>query len=217
MTGAQALAKLERRLGLHAVTDERYDPPFLFDALSEARDKIVRVFAQGAPIVVQKATTLDAVGTPDTDYEIPSAERDPYRILEVRSVTNAIPLRPSLNTDDAGDYMWITLRILRISTGVTPPGGPEIVWVPSWADINEDTTAAQIGLPSTCHMAVVKGAVVEVLSTDAEVDIKEPFGQFQMELQDLENTYAEFDALGGIGMREAFLATYGQWLGDMVY
>jgi hypothetical protein len=106
---------------------------------------------------------------------------------------------------------------LTLSTGVTPPGGVQVLWVPSLAEIGEDTAQADLGLPTTCHMAMVKGAVVEVLSTDNEIEIKEPFGQFQMELQDIENNYAEYDALGGIGMREAFLATYGQWLGDMVY
>jgi hypothetical protein len=216
MTGAQAVAKLERRLGLQGLVDERLDHPFLFDVLTESRDKLVRVFAQGCPIVVQKLTALE-VQADDREYIIPSSELDPYKVLQVRAVTNDIPLVPGLTTDDAGEYMFTELRTLRLADGVTPPGGVEIVWVPSFADIGQDTTEAQIGLPTTCHMAMVKGAALEVYQTDEEMDTRNALVQFQMELQDLENLYSEYDALGGKGLRQAFLGAYGQWLGDMIY
>jgi hypothetical protein len=94
MTGAQALAKLERRLGLHAVTDERYNPPFLLDALTEARDKMVRTFAQGAPILVQKSTDLE-VQADDRIYEFPRSSRSGAWTISSRSA------RPSVRTTRA--------------------------------------------------------------------------------------------------------------------
>lgn len=214
MDGTELLDALERRLGLHAIVDERLDPPTLLDALTETRDKILRVFAQGAPVVVRATQTLTQ-GTPDTDYSFVGVT--PIRVLEVRSVTGSYPLRPSLSANDAGDYHFISTTTLRLTEGVAPSGGVEAVYIPHYPRIQQATTEAQIGLPAPCHWAIIKGAVVEILSVDNEADIRLPLAQFQSELADLENLYSEFDARGGIAFREALMGTYGQWFGDVIY
>lgn len=215
MDGNDLLGTLERRLGLHAIVDERLTSPVLLDALTETRDKIVRVFAQGAPVVV-RATVELTQGTPDTDYSF-AAGVTPLRVLQVRSVTGSIPLRPSLSTNDAGDYQFISPTTVRLSDGTQPPGGVEVVYIPAWPRIELTTTEANIGLPTSCHWAIIKGAVVEILAVDNESDIRLPLAQFQAEVMDLENMYGEFDALGGIAFREALMGSYGQWLGDVIY
>lgn len=215
MDGIELLETLERRLGLHAIVDERLTTPVLLDALTETRDKIVRVFAQGAPVVVRATVTLTQ-GTPDTDYSF-AADVVPLKVLEVRSVTGAIPLRPSLSTNDAGDYHFISPTTIRLSDGTSPPGGVEVVYIPAWRRIEQSTTEVNIGLPTPCHWAIIKGAVVEILSVDNESDIRLPLAQYQAEIMDLENMYGEFDALGGIAFREALMGSYGQWLGDTLY
>lgn len=219
MTGSQLIAYLQRRLGEDGMAVPSGRTTQLEDALTEARDDLVQVFAEAAPIVVRSIITLVVNGSNDRLYDWPGGGvKDPYTVLFVRSVTNQEELTPAARiNEDEGSYIWRNIKQLEIADGVEPPGGIELGVVLHQGDITSATTEVAIGLPTTCHRAIGKGAHVLLATADDQNDESGPLKVFGRELKRLVSIYGGYDANGGEALRHAILASYGQLFGDMLY
>jgi hypothetical protein len=220
MTGAAALKYLQRRLaefGL-AVEQERVDE--LYDLITEGRDEMVSAFALGAPIVVKQTITL----TPDVSdrqlYLWPAGTKDPYRVLRVYDAGTGEDLIPSsaLNFDN-GHYAWDSLTRLRLADFVGLTGALRVEAVLAAAPIDQNTPDdfQAWGIPTTCHRAACKYAAVLALTADEESAATAAMGLFQREVERLEKLYGDYDANGGLALREALLKSIGEHLGDSLY
>lgn len=220
MDGAALALGVRRRLGLEGLTDEQLDAAAgsatLYEHITAARDALVLSFAMSAPLVVQAAPfTLEVDGADDRVRTFPAATKDPMRVLVVRDATSGQELTPAarLNFDD-GQYRWDTLRQLRLGDGVT--ADVELVAVLARAAIDATTTEAQVGLPLPCHRAIVLAGALNALTVDEESDGRATAALLAAELDKLERTYSEYDQNGGEALRNAFLASYGDWQGDSI-
>ena len=212
-TGADALAYLKRLLAIENITQDNWDSPALYDFLSEGRDMVMQTLSMAAPVTVRTFETMTDNG--DDTFTLGT---DPYRILELRHKTTKLPMVPSSALDqDTGDYEWIDPRNVRVSAGLTPTGGIEAIYVPAQAAMAANTAANLWGIPQTCHRLACKGAALIALGTDEDFDPTNIIGLFQNELSKIEVIYSEFDAMAGLGMREAFLHMYGEWMADSTY
>lgn len=222
MTGAALLSYVKERLGLTGVTVEAGGPfgdTSLFDAITDARDTMRQVMALAAPVAVRKLVTLLVDPGDDRIYTLPTAEKDPYSLLELRAVTTRERLRPASEIDqDLGEYETVNLRKIRLAEHVNPPGGLEGYYVVREGDdpIGTGTTEPNVGLPTTLHRATGKLAAHLALTRDEGSDATQAERLFLQELDRLDELYSEFDNMGGVSLREAFLASYGEQYGDML-
>jgi hypothetical protein len=218
MNGAALLTYVQRRLGESGLAVESGRSDELFDYITEGRDTLLQLFADAAPVVVKQIIALEVDGADDRKYTLPAATKDPYRVLVVRAITTGEELIPSavLNQDD-GHYVWRTIRELRLAEGINPPGGIEVEMVLHAADIVTGTAENAIGVPTTCHRAIGKHAVVLALTADEESDAANAIKLLGAELAQLQRLYGSFDDNGGAALRQAFMQSYGTWLGDDVY
>lgn len=218
MTGVQLLSYLKRRLAEAGLTVDAERDAELYDALTEGRDELLQAFSLAAPIVVKTTITLEVDGTDDRIYRFAAAAKDPYRVIEVRDKETREPLTPAATLDvDGGDYAWDSLRQLRIAEHVGVAKGIEVVYVAAAADITSATTEAGVGLPVTCHRAVGKFAAVLALTADEESDATNAKELFDRELEKLERVYGEYDASGGLALREAIMESAGNLFNDSLY
>lgn len=215
MTGAELDLLLQRRLAAEGLTDPELGPDQRAEALTMARDELVDRLAMAAPVAVQSVVTLEVDGSDDRLYTVPSATRDPVRVLEVRDVTCGRPLSPSGNLNvDGGDYRWETPRQLRLADDVSASGGLEAVVVVSRDAIDAASQEAEIGLPTPCHRAIGLGAAVLLLTRNEQSSAPAADALYQREADRLERLYSEFDAQGGAALRALSLEQYGGWQGD---
>lgn len=218
MTGTEAFAFLQARLGIAKVASDRWDPETLYDYLSAGRDHIQRAFALAAPMTVQELVTLTDNG--DGTFSLPSTTADPLRCLILRSVTGKNPLTPTAELDqDAGEYEWTTLRMVTLAEHVSPPGGIEGFFILDRARITGKTTGAYAdwGIPSPTHRCAALWAAILALTENENSDASSTLGMFNREIDQLERVYAQYDGSGGMVLREALLASYGAWQGENLY
>lgn len=218
MTGAELLIYVKRRLGEDGLTVEAGYDDELYDYITEGRDWLVQDLALSAPVTVRQLVTLEEDGTDDRLWNFPSGTKDPLRSLVVRAVNTREPLTPAGTLDvDNGDYEWITPRQLRLAESVNPPGGVEGYFILQRAAIGAATTEDAVGLIVPFHRAIGKAAVVLALTADEESDARNAMGLLQRELDSLARIYGEYDARGGLALREALMQGIGQHLGDTLY
>jgi len=218
MNGPALFTYLQRRLGEDAIAVPATRSNQLYEALTDSRDLIIQAFAEVAPRVVGEYFTLTVNGSNDRLYDWPAGKKDPYRSLFVRAVTTQEELSPAatLNTDQ-GHYIWRTIKQLEIADGVEPPGGIEVCAVLAQADITSATTEAQVGLPTTCHRLIGKGAHLLVATVNERSRGSTAGQMYQAEVDRLATMYASYDNNDGDALRNAFLANYGAIFGDTLY
>lgn len=226
MTGAQMLTYLKRRLALVGVSVETTGPfgdGVLYDYITHGRDVVLGLFSLEAPKVVRTLVSLElASGSSDRIYKIPDAQPDPYRWLELRPIASETyleePLRPSAVLDvDLGEIEVISLRQCRIADNVNVSDGLEAYVVVAGADIDQDTTEAQVGLPTPCHRAAVLWAAVLALTQDEDNDATNAVKVYEAELARLTDIYADFFEDEGASLWETMLAGYGEQYSDLLY
>lgn len=219
MTGAQLVAFVKQRLGTETLSaDERYTTANIEDALTFSRDQIVERMVMAAPVVVQQTVTLDVNPTDSTLYTVPSATKDPLRVLEVREVSTGQPLDPSGSLNqDGGHYRWNTTRELQLADDVSPSGGLEADVIVMQAAITNASAETAIGLPTPFHRAIGLGAAVLLLTVDEETDARVSDGLYEREMDRLERVFGEFDQRQGATLlRSTQLANYADEMGDMI-
>lgn len=213
MTGAQFLTYMKRRLAENGVAADAERDLELLDYATEGRDGILQAFAEAAPVVVKSIVTFDPPA--GQLYSLPVATLDPYRVLCLRDNASGRELEPSSSLDnDAGEYVWRTLRQVQLGVNASLEGSLEAEIVLSAADITAASTAAQIGLPTTCHRAAAKLGVVLALTADEESDATIAMGLFQREIDALEKLYGDYDANSGLALRHALMRGIGASYGD---
>jgi hypothetical protein len=218
MTGAQLLAYVKRRLAEANVTVEAGRDDELYDAITEGRDELLQALALCAPIVGKTTVTLEVDGSDDRLYAFPAATADALRVLELLEATTREPFTPAAQLDqDNGDYEWVTPRQIRLSDNADPGDGILAIIIAHPGDIGAGTTQAQIGLPTPCHRAIGKFAAILALTADEESDASIAMALYQRELEKLEKLYGDYDANGGLALREALMATIGSLHGDSLY
>jgi hypothetical protein len=218
MTGVQLLAYVKRRLAESNLTVEADRDLELYDAISEGRDELLQALALAAPIVGKTTIVLEVDPADDRLYSFPAATADALRVIEFREATTREPFTPAAQLDqDNGDYEWVTPRQIRLSQGADPGDGIEATIIPHPAEITEDSTAAEIGLPTPCHRAIGKYAAVLALTADEESDAQVAMALYQRELEKLERLYGDYDMNGGLALREALMRTIGSLEGDSIY
>lgn len=216
MTGAEFLTYMKRRLAENGVAASAERDAELLDYATEGRDAVLLAFAEAAPIVVKSFVTLEVDGADDRLYALPAATRDPLRVLLLRDTgCRGRELSPSSQIDeDSGEYVWRTIRQVQLAECVALVGALEGEFVLHRAAITAATAEADIGLPTTCHRAAAKFAVVLALTADEESDASVAIGLFQRELDALEKLYGEYDANGGLALRHALMKSLGAEFGD---
>jgi hypothetical protein len=219
MTGAALLIYVKRGLREYgvAVEDSTERDAELCDLITEGRDDLIAAFSLAAPKVVEQVVTLE-VQADDRLYRFPAVSPDPYRVIEVRTITDQRELEPAARLNvDGGEYRWNSLRELKVADWSTPDGGIEIVAIMGGSSIDGTTIEANIGLPTTCHRCLAKYAIAQALERGGERSPDRALAMFQRELDRLERTYGEYDANGGAALREAIMRSIGFETGDMLY
>jgi hypothetical protein len=213
VTGAQFLTYMKRRLAEQGLTVDAERDNELLDYATEGRDGILQVFAEAAPVVVKQIVSFDPpVGVL---YSLPAGTKDPYRALCVRDAGTGRELDPSSSIqNDAGEYVWRTLRQLQLADWVSLEGALEAEMVLHAGAIDSATAEAAIGLPTTCHRAAAKLGVVLALTADEQSDATNAMGLFQREMEILERLYGEYDGNGGLALRNALMKSLGTAYGD---
>lgn len=219
MTGAALHAYVVRRLAENDVTVHADRADELYDYITEGRDELVQAFVLAAPVVVRSAVTLEEDGSDDRVWSFPAATADPLRIISVHPVNYpGRRLQPAANlNEDNGEYVWDSVRDLRLADGIEPTGGVQVHAVLQGADIDVDTAEADIGLPTPCHRAIGKYAVVLALTANEKSDARGAMGLYSRELDKLERIYGEFDEAGGAALREVLLAGLADSVGENIY
>lgn len=220
MTGAEALAYLERRLGEQGLALEGDRTAELLDYLTEGRDEVLRVFADCAPIVVQQVVALTADPDDRTRYTFPDATADPFRVIRVYDTGTDEDLSPAnqLNFDN-GHYRWDDTRTIRLADSVTLTGSLAVTTALAAGPITADTdgTRTAWGIPTTCHRAAAKYAAILALTADEGSDATAASALYAAEIDKLSRLYGDFDSAGGLALREAFLRSEGEFHGDSLY
>lgn len=219
MTGAQLLTYMKRRLRLVniTITPGSEEENALMDYATEGRDTLLEVFAQRAPILVREYVTLVVDVTDDRIFRLPTATKDPLKLLNVRSPAHRDRLTPSAFTmldDDGGQYDMVDIRTVRIGERVNPEGGLEACVVLVKDPITTATSEAGIGVPTPAHRAIGKCGAFLYVTADEDADGSVLEKQFLQELDRLLKLYAQYDNNAGEGLRQAMLAAYGEWHGD---
>lgn len=217
MTGVQLLAYVKRRLAEANLTVEADRESELYDTITEGRDDLLQALAICAPIVSKVEIQLVVDPTNDRLYSFPGGTRDALRVFELREKTTGEPFVPAsqLNQDN-GEYEWVTPRQIRLSDGADPGDGILCTMIAHPVDITSATTEAQIGLPTPCHRAIGKFAAVLALTADEESDASTAMRLYQREIEKLELLYGDYDANGGLALREALMNTIGSLHSDTV-
>lgn len=221
MNGAQLQAYVQRRLAETGLNLEADRVNELYDYITEGRDELLASFALAAPLVVQSAPIAleqpDPVNSPLL-WQIPAANRDPFRIITIREKETGEAFAPSAALNqDGGDYEWVTTRQIKLSDDTDPGMGIQVIYVPHAGDIVVGTTEANIGLPTPCHRAIGKYAAVLALTADEESDAANAMALFGRELERLERIYGDFDMMGGASLRTIFMESIGRQLGESTY
>jgi hypothetical protein len=220
MDGPGALHYVQRRLAEFGLAVESERETELYDYLTEGRDELIKVFAEAAPIVVRQTVSLEPDAADTRLFNFPAATKDPYRVIRVYDSGTGESLTPSDQLNfDGGHYTWDSLRALRLGDFVSPTGTIRVEAVLDASPITAATTdtAADWGLPTTCHRAACKWAAVLALTADEESDATAAMGLFQREITHLENLYGAYDSAGGLALREAFMRSIGEQFGDTLY
>lgn len=218
MTGAEALAYLQRRLAEYGLAVEDGRTEELYDYITEGRDELLRVFADAAPIVVRSKLTLELQSGEAVVWQFPTGTRDPFRVLAVYDTGSGCELRPAAQLEfDNGQYQWDNVRTLRLSRFAGLTGAPGVDVVLSGAAIDETTVENAWGLPATCHRAAAKWAAVLALTADEANDAKAAQALYAREIDQLSRLYGDYDANGGLALREALMASMGEYYGDSIY
>lgn len=217
MTGAELLTYVTRRLAENGLTVPAERAAELYDYITEGRDVLLQAFAVAAPVVVRSYVTLEQVG--DTQvWQFPAATLDPYRVTHVYDNDGGATLTPAATLNqDGGEYRWRSIRELELAECVELEGAPEVECVLAGSAIDADTTAAEIGLPVTCHRAIGKLAAVLALTADEESDAGVAGRLFEAELQRLETIYGDYDTGSGTSLRQALMASVGATHFDSLY
>lgn len=218
MTGIQLLEYVQRRLAEKGLAVEADREAELYDLITEGRDRLLQAFAEVAPLVVATYQTLAIDPHDSTKWRFPGTAPDPYRVLFVRELNGEILTPAAELNQDGGQYSWDDLRTVRTAVGYTPcTGGLEVRVVFAQPAIEDTTKEPAVGLPTTCHRALAKWAVVLALTADEESDAGNAMQLFRDEMQRLEELYGSYDAQAGRALGVAFLASYGHTYGDMLY
>jgi len=218
MTGVQLLAYVKRRLAENGLTVPAERDAELYDLLSEGRDALLVAFALCAPVVVKSTITLETDGSNDRLRTFPAATKDPFRVLAVKESSTGEELTPSASlNNDAGQYVWNTIRQLKLADDVEPEGNVEVDLVVHTGDITAATTEPQVGLPTTCHRAIGKMAAVLAMTADEQSDASNAKRLFSSELERLEALYGDYDQSSGQALGPALMAAIGQHYGDTLY
>lgn len=217
MTGEELFRYVERRLGMESVPDDDVTPEGIYDALTEARDEVLRRASLAAPRLFLATITLEvAAGT--RRYQVPAAYRDPVAVETVRVTPSLERLEPSSAIDqDGGDYQWLSPRLLVVGEHVDVGDGLEIEATVDLAPITSDTSEAAIGVPVPFHRAIGKFAALLVATIDDRSNGELSLRLYEREMEQLENRFAAFDGQAATELRQAILASYGRQHGDELY
>lgn len=217
MTGVQLFTYTQRRLAESgsAFTVDSDRSAELYDYITEGRDWILESMALAAPVTVRQLVTLEVDVTNSSLYNFPTATKDPFRCIEIRDVSTRKPMRPAQTLDfDGGEYVWVSLRQVRLAEFVSPTGGLEGYFILHNGDITSATTEANIGAPTTMHRAIGKAAALLALTQNEASDGRAALAVLMAELDKLERIYGEYDMQGGLSLREALMQSTGDVYGD---
>jgi hypothetical protein len=219
LTGAELLTYVKRGLRENGVPveDSAERDAELLDLVTEGRDDLVEAFALAAPVVVKQVVTLEVDPADERLYNFPDDAADPLRVIEIRTVTHQEPLDPSAHLNrDGGHYRWNSLRQVQLAEFAAADGGVEVDVVLGAAEITDETSEANIGLPTTCHRALGKYAIAMALERGGERSPDRAIAAFQRAVERLERIYSDYDANGGAALREALMTSIGYTSGDML-
>jgi hypothetical protein len=223
MDGAAFLTYMQRRLAENGLSVDAERVAELLDYATEGRDLVLQALATAAPVAVKAVVQLEldptAPGGSDRYYRFPLTTKDPYRVLDVVEANTDRPLSPSASLNqDGGEYVWVNTRQLRLSDDADPDGGINVTYVPSVSgNIAVGTAEKDIGLPVPCHRCAAKAGVVLALTADEQSDARAAIRLYEQEIDTLSTLYGDYDANGGLALREALLASIGTSSGDTLY
>lgn len=186
MDGPALLTYVQRRLAEQGLAVEADREAELYDLITEGRDRLQQAFAEVAPLVVATWVRLVPVAGDARRYRVPPTTADPLRVLAVRFADD-----PDMELI-GGAYVWDDVRTLRVRAGASL-GALEARAVFAGESISDVTTEREVGLPTPCHRALAKWAVVLALTADEESDAATATALFRDELERLERLYAGFD------------------------
>lgn len=221
MNGPEALRYVLRRLALEGLNDPELDDPELYDYITEGRDHMLLELALCSfpgSITEQELEEVSPATAPHT-YKIPDASPSAIRVFELMETNTFSTLEPMATHDDLGEYRWLTRKIVQLASGLNPEGGLTLRYMAEGVGITQDTldTDAAWGIPTFSHRSACKYAAYLALTANEETDGKNAEKQFYRELDRIQRIAGEFDAVGGLAFRKAFLAGEGQRSADSIY
>ncbi len=216
--GTDLFGGLQRRLGESGLSVESARETELYAFLTEGRDETLERLAEECPFAVVQVVALEQVSAGSRQWKIPDDTLDPLRAPAIRDSGSGRELEPSSELNqDAGEYVYVTPRLIQLADHLQLEGDPELVAVLlAAAPIDADAEQEEVGLPATCNRAIVLQAAVLALTADEESDATKATELAEAAFARLVNRYGSFDLNDGIKLRHALMRTMGRQSGDML-